>query len=172
MDRIEQIRKAAEEYGKRSVENMQMAEKLGQEIIAAFDRYLTLKGGIVIGVPPSGEWRHDNGDYGAAAYSYFHEPILRVRPIQFGMCVKIWDNLSIRLVVNLKKEGERIAVFCGPSNEEALWIPTTYLAADIDRICERLFQTLLSYYRGDVNLFVDGDEKMQTIGFVSRHNKS
>ena len=50
MDRIEQIRKAAEEYGKRPVENMQMAEKLGPEIIAAFDRYLTLKGGLVIGV--------------------------------------------------------------------------------------------------------------------------
>jgi hypothetical protein len=87
------------------------------------------------------------------------------------MCVQILDNLWVRLVVNLRKEGVRIGVFCGDGNDEVLWIPEDYLASDIDRICERLFQTLLGFYRGDVNVFVHGDEKMLTIGFVPPRTK-
>ena len=171
MDRIEQVRLAAKEYGTRSVENMRMGEKLGHEIMAAFDTYLTPKGGLVIGVPPTGEWQHDKGDYHDAAFSYYYEPLLTVRDVQFGMCIQILDNLWVRLVVNLRKEGQRIGVFCGHGDDEVFWVPENYSTADIDRICERLFQTLLGLYRGDVNVFVHGNEKMLTIGFVpSRAN--
>jgi hypothetical protein len=171
MDRIEQIREAAREYGKHSIENMQMGETLGREIMAAFDTYLTPKGGLVIGVPPIGSWEHDKGDYRDAAFSYYHEPLLTVSQTQFGIGVHILDNLWVRLVVTLRKQGDRIGVFCGHGNNEALWIPEKGSAADIGRVCERLFQTLLGYYRGDVNVFVYGDEKMLTIGFVPPRTK-
>jgi hypothetical protein len=74
MDRIEEVRAAATEYGKRSVENMRMGEKLGREIMTAFDKYLTPSGGLITGVPPVGDWSPDSGDYRGAAFSYYHTP--------------------------------------------------------------------------------------------------
>jgi hypothetical protein len=110
MERIEEIRTSATEYGRRSVENMRMGEKVGREIINAFDKYLSSTGGLVMGVPPSGDWRPDS-DYHDATFSYYHTPVLTVRDTQFGMSVRIFDHLSVRVVVNLRKEGDRIAVF-------------------------------------------------------------
>lgn len=166
MDRIEEVRTAAEEYGQRSIENMKLGEKLGREIMEAFDKYLSLTGGSVIGVPPQGEWRHDGGDYRDAAFSYYYTPILSVKDTQFGMCVTVFDNLWVRLVVKLQKEGHRIGVFVDDGN--AIWIPTTYGPEDLENICERLFKSLVGLYRGDVNVFVHGDERMLTIGFGTR----
>jgi hypothetical protein len=168
MDRIEEIRAAAEDYGRRSVENMRMGEKLGREIMAAFDRYLSPSGGLVIGVPPRGDWQPDKGDYHDAAFSYYHTPVLTVRDTQFGMSVRIFDHYWVRLVVNLKKEGERIAVLI--DNGDPIWISVNYNADDLTSICERLFQSLIGLYRGDVNVFVHGDERLMTIGFLASHS--
>lgn len=165
MERIDEIRAAAEEYGRRSVENMQMGEKLGREIIAAFDRYLSPSGGLINGVPPTGEWQPDAGDYGEAAFSYFHTALLKVRDTQFGMSVRIFDHYWVRMVVSLKKEGERISVSL--DNGDPIWISVNYSAEDLSGICERLFQSLIGLYRGDVNVFVHGDERLMTIGFLA-----
>lgn len=166
MDRIEQVRAVAEEYGKRSVENMKLGGKLGREIMRSFDKYLSSEGGLVFGVPPSGEWNSDS-DYGDAAFSYYHQGVLRVRDTEFGMCVTVFkDVLWIRIVVKLEKQGDRIGVFV--DDGEPTWIPISYGAADLERICERLLSTLIGYYQGDTNKFVYGDEKHITIGFRSR----
>jgi hypothetical protein len=166
MERIEEVRAAATEYGQRSIENMRLGEKLGREIVEAFDKYLSPAGGLITGVPPRGDWRHDAGDYRDAAFSYYYTPILTVRDTEFGMCVKIFDNLWVRLVVKLQKEGHRVAVFV--NDGEPIWIPVVYGPEDLDKICEGLFQTLVGLYRGDVNVFVHGDERMLTIGFGTR----
>ncbi|MEA2885667.1 MAG: hypothetical protein QOD11_27 [Bradyrhizobium sp.] len=170
MARIDEVRAAADEYGLRSIENMRLSEQLGREIMAAFDKYLTPDGGIVIGVPPRGEWRHNGGDYADAAFSYYHEPFLTVRDTEFGMCVTVSDNLWVRLVVKLQKEGDRIGVFVGEG--DAIWIPTAYSSNDLKRICEALFESLIGLYQGDVNVFVHGDERMLTIGFGTRQPPS
>jgi hypothetical protein len=167
MERIGEIRAAAEEYGRRSIENMRLGEKLGREIMAAFDKYLLPSGGLVTGVPPTGDWRPEAGDYRDAAFSYYQTPILTVRDTQFGMSVKIFDHLWVRVVVNLRKEGERIGVFV--EEGEATWIPVIYSPTDLNEICERLFQYVLGIYRGDVNVFVHGDERLMTIGFGTSH---
>ena len=166
MDRIEEVRAAANEYGKRSVENMQLGEKLGRDIMAAFDKYLSPNGGLVIGVPPTGEW-HERGDYNSAAFSFYHDGILSVRDTEFGMCVTVFEgHLWVRIAVKLQKEGERIAVFV--DDGEAVWLPVAYAPGDLDRVCERLFKVLVGYYQGDVNVFVHGDEKHLTIGFAHK----
>jgi hypothetical protein len=170
MDRIDEVRAAVEEYGKRSVENLRLGEKLGREIMAAFDKYLTPNGGLVTGVPPFGDWRDDVGDYHDAAFSYYHTPVLTVRETQFGMSVRIFDHLSVRMVVNLRKEGDRIGVFV--DDGDAIWLPANYAEADLQQICERLLSGLLGLYRGDVNVFVHGDERMLTIGFGVNHQKN
>ena len=164
-ERIEEIRAAAEDYGRRSVENMRMGEKLGRKIMATFDKYLSPSGGLVTGVPPTGDWHPDGGDYGEAAFSYFHAPVLKVRDTQFGMSVRIFDQYWVRLVVNLKKEGERIAVFIDEG--VPIRISVNYSTDDLSRICELLFQSLIGLYRGDVNVFVHGDERLMTIGFLA-----
>ena len=169
MDRIEEIRAAAEEYGRRSVENMRMGEKLGREIMTTFDRYLSPSGGLVTGVPPTGDWQPEKGDYRDAAFSYYHTSVLTVRDTQFGICVRIFNHYWVRLVVNLKKEGERIAIFI--DERDPIWISVNYSTDDLSRICERLFQSLIGLYRGDVNVFVHGDERLMTIGFLAPHSQ-
>lgn len=168
MERIDKVKAAAEEYGRRSIENMRTGEKLGRAIMAAFDTYLSPSGGLVTGVPPTGDWQPESGDYHDAAFSYYHTPILTVRDTRFGMSVRIFDHYWVRLVVRLKKEGERIGVFI--DDGEPTWISVEYNADDLNRICERLFQSLIGLYRGDVNVFVHGDERLMTIGFGTSHN--
>jgi len=163
MSRIEAVAAAANEYGQRSVENMEMGRRLGRKIIEGYDKYLRPEGGLVVGVPPHGEWRHDAGDYRDATFSCYHVPILTVRDIEFGMCVTVLENLWVRQVVRLEKQGDRIAVFV--DNGEAVWVPTEYSDGDIEGVCERLYQALLGLYRGDVNVFLHGDERQMTIGF-------
>jgi hypothetical protein len=167
-DRIEQVRAAAEEYGKRSIENWKLGEKLGRRIMTAYDKYLSANGGSVIGVPPRGEWRHDGGDYRDAAFSYYYTPILTVRDTEFGMCVTVSQNHWVRQVVKLQKEGERIAVFV--EDADPIWIPVEYGDKDVEAICEKLLEALVGLYRGDVNVFVHGDERMMTIGFGIGHS--
>ena len=170
MDRIEEVRAAAEEYGRRSVENMNLGRKLGTEILEAFDKYLSSAGGLVIGVPPSGEWRTNGGCYGDAAFSYFYDGVLSVRDTTFGVAVTIFkDTLWVRMIVKLQKQGDRIGVFV--DDGKAVWLPTTYSAQDLERACERLLRTLVGHYQGDVNAFVHGDERRLTIGFRGNTNK-
>jgi hypothetical protein len=85
------------------------------------------------------------------------------------MSVRVFDHLWVRLIVNLKKEGERIGVFV--EDGDVTWIPVNYSAADLDKVCANLFQTLLGIYQGDVNVFVHGDERLLTIGFGTVHPK-
>jgi len=171
MDRIEEVRAAAEEYGKRSVENMNLGRKLGTEIIEAFDKYLSPAGGLVIGVPPSGEWRTDGGCYGDAAFSYFYEGVLSVRNTTFGIAITVFkDTLWVRMIVKLQKHGDRIGVFV--DDGDAVWLPLTYSAQDLERVCERLLRTFVGHYQGDVNTFIYGDEKHLTIGFRSNSSST
>jgi hypothetical protein len=145
---------------------MEMGQKLGRKIIEAYDKYLRPEGNLVVGVPPQGDWKPDVGDYRDATFSFYHEPILTVRDIEFGICVQVLENLWVRQVVRLEKQGERIAVFVDAG--EAVWVPSEYSDADIERVCERLYQALLGIYRGDVNVFVHGDARQITIGFAAR----
>jgi len=164
VERIAEIRTAAEEYGRRSVENMRLGQTLGREIMAAFDKYLSPSGGLVMGVPPTGEWRTNTGDYHDAAFSFYHTPILTVRETQFGMSIQIFEHLWVRQVVILRKEGDQVAVFV--DDGEAIWIPVSYKPSDLEQICERVFQSVLGIYRGNVNVFVHGDDRLMTIGFA------
>jgi len=168
MPKIDEIRKAATEYGRRSVENMQICERLGRRIIEAFDRFLKPEGGLVIGVTPKEEWHPEQGDYSSAAFSFYHDGILNLNEVQFGLAVRI-DHLTdnghfwVRLVVALRKNGDKIGVLAG--DQDIIWLPINYEDADVQNVCEGVYEILLRVYRDDVNLFVQGRENLQTIGF-------
>lgn len=168
MEWIEVIRNAMSEYGARSVENMNLCRKLGREIIAAFDKYLSSEGNVVIGVPPAGDWQPDKGDYRDATFSFYDGGTLRVDDTQLGLGVRIRHikddgSLWLRVVVNLRKQGDRIGVF--PDDGAGIWIPVDYREDDLTAICARLYENVLGIFTGDVNIFVHGSEKLPTIGF-------
>jgi hypothetical protein len=169
-DRIDEIRRAVKEYGRRSAENMEICRRLGRAIIVAFDRYLTLKGSLVFGVPPFGDWSPEKGDYRDATFSFHGSRTLRIEDVQFGMALRV-DNLDdsgclwLRIVVNLRKQGEKIGVFVN-EDSDGIWIPTNYSDRDLSEICEALYQLALRAFREDARMFVEGSGQFGTIGFM------
>lgn len=170
MNRINDVRHAAATYGRRSVENMEICRKLGRKIIGAFDRYLTIEGDVAFGVPPSGAWDPEAGDYRDATFSFYGDGLLRLSDIQFGIAVRI-DNLRDegvcwrRIVVNLRKEGDKIGVF-PDTQSDGVWIPVAYDAGNISEVCEALYRVLLNSFREDTQIFVEGNGRFGTIGFI------
>lgn len=171
MKQIEKLRDAAAEYGRRSIENYKICNELGQKIIKAFDLFLDPEGGIVIGVPPEGEWDPEKGDYHDAAFSTFGSPVLRLGDIQLGIAVRVdnkGDNGStwLRIITTLRKEAGHILVFVGGNEVSGVKIYVNYSEQDLKRICENLFTAALSSFQEDINVFVDGRTGNTTIGFL------
>jgi hypothetical protein len=170
MNRINEIKQAASDYGRRSIENMEVCRTLGRAIIKAFDKYLTLEGDVAIGVPLRGDWDPKTGDYRDATFSFHGRKILRIENVQFGIGVRI-DNLRddgalwLRIVVNLRKYGEKIGVFV-EDKSEGFWIPVDYKDSHLQEICDGLYRVLLQSFREDTQIFVEGSGRYGTIGFT------
>jgi hypothetical protein len=81
------------------------------------------------------------------------------------------DNLDdsgclwLRIVVNLRKQGEKIGVFLN-EDSDGIWIPTNYSDRDLSEICEALYQLALRAFREDARMFVEGSGQFGTIGFM------
>jgi hypothetical protein len=165
MERIDEIRAAAKEYGQRSIENKQLCEKLGHEIIFAFDRYVSSAGGLVAGVPPKGDWR-PNVEYRDEVFSFYQSLILTLGEVELGICIPVFDNQWVRQVIRLRKEGDQIIVLITENESQKVRLPADYTAAHLNEVCERIFQNALMLFRGEVNVFVDGGGgHLKTIGF-------
>jgi hypothetical protein len=162
MERIEQVRAAAKEYGRCSIENYKLMTKLGRDIISSFDRYLSPARGLVFGVPPKGEW-DSNVEYRDDAFS--HDPILTVGTIEFGLAIRIFEKQELRQIVGLRKDGDQIFVFVTDSESQKLRIPVDYTSDDLDHVCEQIFQNVLLLFSGHVRAYVHGNEGLMTIGF-------
>ena len=170
MNRIDEVRQAAANYGQRSVANVEVCRKCGRDIITAFNKYLTIEGDIAVGVPPHGEWNPIGGDYHDATFSFYGQGLLRLGDVQFGIGVRV-DNLKDegafwrRIVVNLRREGEKIGVFVDDKNA-GIWIPTEYQEGHVTEICDALYRVLLHSFREDAKIFAEGSARYGTIGFL------
>jgi hypothetical protein len=167
MARIDEIRKAVAEYGRRSVEYSEIVHDLGRRILLALDDYLIPGGGVVFGVPPTGEW--DPGvDYRDAIFSSFGK-ILDLEDVCFGIAIRI-DNLSdsgslwVRLPTTIRKEGERLKVFAGTT--KGVWLSIPREADDLQAVCEHLFEVVLAAFQNDVRFYLHGSMHEMTIGFL------
>lgn len=168
MRRIDHIREIASEYVRHSTDNYELCTKLGRDIMKAFDEYLAPGGGLVIGVPPSGDWSSDQGDYRGASFSYCHQRLFELDDIQFGMAVRV-DHIRdsghfwMRIVVDLRKKGDRIGVSVGEG--KTVWLPIEYHTGDLEPVCERIFAELQGAFQNQVTAFREGSDRA-TIGFT------
>ena len=169
-ERIEQLTAAMSEYGERSIQNMNLCRTLGRAIIDSFDKYLSVKGGLVLGVPAKGDWSGEKGDYRDGAFSFHGGGLLHVNDIQFGMSVRIPNSkddgsLWMRVIVNLRKQGETFGVFLNDDGP-GIWIPVNYSEQDLQQISEKLFDDVLANFRDGVVNFDEGSGQFGTVGFL------
>ena len=170
MKPIDKLRHIVAEYGRKSIENYKVCRELGRNIIESLREFLDSPPGAVIGVPPHGDWDINQGDYRDEVFSTFTDEILLIKDVQLGISIRV-DNLNdsgsfwMRIVVNLRKEGERFLISIGDRFQTS--IPVSYETNDLKHLSEEIFGAVLRAYEEDVNVFVDGLTGKTTIGFLS-----
>ncbi len=119
---------------------------------------------VVVGVPPTGDWEPERGDYRDQAVDTFDDGILTVRDISFGVAVRIdhtEDNCHfwIRSTITLRKTSESVEAIVG--NEPIIRMPLNY-RGELTKVCEAVYRDLLAVFRQPL---ADRRPELRTIGF-------
>lgn len=167
--RIDELRLAADDYGKVATSTCRLLMTFGHDFIAAFGKYLHRDKQLVWGVPPTGEWKPDN-DYRDAAFSTYERSEYTLDPVMMGVAVTI-ENLNddgklwVRVVVGLRKIGDMIEVSVG--DHATVKLPVEY-QGHIENACEMVFDRLLKVFTEDVAHNREGYYGLDaTIGFFA-----
>lgn len=146
---IEELSAAVATYGQTSLEVMNTVRTFGDAFIPAFAEYLQTEPSSVVGVPPSGEWDPDSGDYRDEKYGFFRVGQLRVEAHTMGVAISIPNlkddgRLWVRLLVEISVEGSDLVV--GVGDAPVVRLPKDCGPGDMRRLCEAAYQTALSMF--------------------------
>lgn len=138
------------EYSDASIENHDAIHKLGEEIIEAFSAFIETD---VHGVPPSGDWQPEKGDYHDAKFSDFDDKIFRIDPVSMGVAVYVpsyEENFGVwvKILVTMELEADEFIIVV--ADAPAFRISRRYELRDVKRICNRINQELLAMFTDPV----------------------
>ena len=160
--RLDNLARAAEEYGTRSFDNYAQIRSVAEQIKTSLCAYLDSGKECVFLVPPQGPFLAQN--YRSMAFSVAGKGFLPLEPISFGLAVNIsGEGDYMRLVVTCRKEGDKMYVQIedAPSYEMSLPIADESLTL----FNEKIYQHLLHWFTDRVRQYDEGEYGSSDIGF-------
>jgi hypothetical protein len=155
-ERMRELQEAMENYSDMTIKNYKFIHALGDAVVEQLPSYLG-EGSSVLGVPPTGEYRIDNGDYRDAKFSIYSAGILKLAPIQMGVAVGIpharddgrfWP----RVVLEFETNRDAINVTVGDGPVAVRGVPLPHTAEDVEKVCEAIHEYIRSVLENPVKV--------------------
>ena len=163
VDRLSQIANAAEVYGQRSFDNYAQIRSLAETLRDELCAWLSPDDQCVYLVPPEGPFGAQN--YRSGAYSVTGTGYLPLKPISFGLAVKIsHDKDFMRLKLTCRKEGEHMYVGIDDTGRE-LRVDLPASKDSLLALFESIYGHILDYFKDSVDAYDNGEYGSTEIGF-------
>jgi len=166
--KMSELQEAMNRYGATSVRNYQTIHPIGERLIKGFEAYLGVPG-CVLGVPPTGEWRHDAGDYSDTKFSTHKAGLLSLGPISMGLALQIPHTKDdgafwMRVVLEFQIEGRTFSVRIGDG--KTLGLPVDCTDLDLLPVYDEIFAYVKEFFIHPVSYFEA--ERTGAIGFLAK----
>lgn len=161
--RLTKIWAAADIYGQRSFDNYAQIRSLAETLRDLLCAWLDGENGpCVYLVPPEGPFQAEN--YQSAAFSVAGQGYLPLKPISFGLAVRISEAKDyMRLQLNCQKEGELMKVSIGKESPISLHLPLD--ETELTPLFELIYNHILAFFTDSVDKYDEGDYGTSAIGF-------
>jgi len=159
---LAKIEAAAEQYGLRSFDNYAQIRSVAERLRDGLCEHLDPGGKCVFLVPPQGAFGPQN--FGSGAFSVSGQGFLPLEPISFGLSVKVSSSGDyMRLVVNARKEGDRI--FLRVENSLHIELDLPIEKEKLEPVFVQLTDYLQSWFQNRIDHYDEGDYGGTDIGF-------
>ncbi len=173
--RAEALFAIANRYGRKSFENYAQIRSLAETLCEGFDRWLSDQGPYVFLVPPEGRFSAKN--YQSAAFSVAGKGYLPLKPISFGLAVRVSEDEDyMRVRLECRKEGDHIDVRLHDGTKVDVPLPEGGEGAVTDAALEPLYHALydhlIGFFQDHVDDYDNGHYGVTEIGFdLQRMNR-
>lgn len=161
--RLSKIWEAAEVYGQRSFDNYAQIRSVAETIRDLLCVWLhTGEEPCVFLVPPEGPFEAQN--YQSGAFSVSGKGYLPLRPISFGLAIRISESKDyMRVLMHCQKEGELMKISIGKERPISLRLPVD--ETQMTPLFERIYGHILDFFTDSVAQYDEGDYGTSAIGF-------
>lgn len=161
--KLSRIFAAAHTYGERSFDNYAQIRSIAENIRNMFCRWLdSADGPCVFLVPPEGPFVSEN--YQSGAFSVSGQGYLPLKPISFGLAVRISEDKDfMRIKMHCRKEGDIMRVSIGEERPLSISLPVD--EKKLEPLFESLFSHLIGFFQDSVDEYDEGDYGTSVIGF-------
>jgi hypothetical protein len=163
--RIEQLARAAANYGPEALRRLNLVRKAGNDIVCGFSRYLGAPPPTVRGVPPAGDW-DPMANHMDNRFSFYAKGTILVEPIDMGLAVRIphvdgGGHFWARALITMDVKGGEIVIGVGAL--PFVHLPEQYSEAELTPVFDTIFQSLMVGFTDSVKRLTA--EKAARIGF-------
>ncbi len=160
--RLQALFDVAQNYGELSFENYAIIRNLAETLRDELCAWLSETPNCVYLVPPEGRFSAKN--YQSAAYSVAGKGYLPLKPISFGLAVKVSpDKDFMRLQMHCRKEGEAVYVRIEKQREMRVAIPLEDGA--LEPLFASIYEYLMGYFQSRIDDYDHGRYGTTEIGF-------
>ena len=164
--RYEELKRAIRAYGEAAFQNLLRSRALAEAIVASFPAYIAAEADAVAAVPAEGPF-DPRTDYGDAAFSFHHRPVIVLEPVRFGLSLIVGNAedqgaLWLRTIIAAEVMGDHFDVFV--AERPVVRIPLDF-EGRLDPVLEAIHQEFLSTFETEVTEFNDARFK-GGIGFL------
>jgi len=161
-NRIATIAKAAEIYGQRSFDNYVQIRSFAETLRDKLCKWLSPDHQCVYLVPPEGPFGAQN--YRSDAYSVAGQGYLPLKPISFGLAVRISsDQDFMRLVIACRKEGDVMFASIEGGRDTRIALPVE--KKGLVPLFEQIYTHILEFFTLSVDEYDNGNYGGSDIGF-------
>ena len=160
--RLQALFDVAQQYGQRSFQNYARIRGLAETLRDGFCAWLSETPGCVFLVPPEGRFSATN--YQSAAFSVAGTGYLPLKPISFGLAVRISpDKDFMRIKITCRKEGDIMYVRLENGSEIEVSQPLD--ENDLQNLYDALYKHLTQFFQHQIDDYDHGRYGMKEIGF-------
>ena len=161
--RLSEIWTAANRYGGRSFDNYAQIRSLAETLRDLLCVWLHPgEEPCVFLVPPEGPFQAQN--YQSGAFSVSGQGYLPLKPISFGLAVRISENKDyMRLQLHCQKAGQLMKISIGKESPISVELPLD--ESQMTPVFELIHDHILSFFENSVAQYDEGDYGTSAIGF-------
>lgn len=160
--RLQEIFTVAQAYGERSFENYARIRSLAETLRDEFCAWLSHEPGCVFLIPPEGRFSAKN--YQSAAFSVAGEGYLPLKPISFGLAVRVSEDKDfMRLKMTCRKEGDSMFVRIENGTEIRVAQPVT--EDGLTPLFHACYAHVIDFFQDRIDDYDNGRYGTQDIGF-------
>ena len=156
VSRYEQLRGAIKDYGEAAMENLVRCKGISRAILEGLPNWLECPTEKVAAVPPAGAF-DPRQNYGEAAFSYHGQPVIRLEPVVFGVCVAVENmedsgSLWLRTAIRVEVTGDTFDVYV--ANQPTVHVPLEF-TDQLDPVFEAVHKELINVFKTELAEFHD-----------------